>query len=203
MKTLSTVLTSAANKLDQDDPWLVLLEINIPGIDPFYIVNNNEDVTFDGNVYVAFGFMITLPKENTKGEIPSIQLSIVNVTRTLQTYIEEYQGGVGGTVTLIVVNAGLLAENYAELTLTLQILGAKSNSQYITFTLGGVNPLNRKFPPDQYIAMHCRFRFKGPKCGYSGSETDCNRNLDRCRELNNSARFGGFPGLDGQGIRLA
>lgn len=202
MLNIPPALLRAANKMDQDNPWLILLKIEISGVDPFYIVNNNEDVVFDGNTYIAFGFTVIPPKENTKGEIPSIQLAIANATRTLQSYVEEYQGGVGGTVTMIIVNAGLLAENYAELTVTLQVLGCKSNAQWVTFTLGGVNPLNRKFPPDQYIAMHCRFRFKGPKCGYSGSAIDCNRTLDRCKELNNSSRFGGFIGLDGQGIRL-
>lgn len=43
----------------------------------------------------------------------------------------------------------------------------------------------------------CRFQgingFKGPNCGYTGSETSCNYTSSRCRALGNIARFGGYP----------
>ena len=38
------------------------------------------------------------------------------------------------------------------------------------------------------------------RCNYSGSETSCNRSFTRCEELNNGARFGGFPGLANSGL---
>ena len=202
MKNLPPAILRAANRLDQDNPWLILLDIAIDGEPTMYLVNNTDDVVFDGRTYVAFGFQVDMPKESSKGEIPSIQLAVANATRTLQTYVEKYEGGVGAAVTLRVVNAGLLAENYAELTTTLQVMACKCTAQWVTFTLGAINPLNKKFPPDQYIAMHCRFRFKGPHCGYTGTETSCSRTLDNCQALGNSARFGGHPGLDGRGIRL-
>jgi phage-related protein len=188
--------------MDQPDPWLVLLDIAIEGEDTMYLVNNNEDVVFDGRTYIAFAFTVDQPKESSKGEIPSIQLQVANATRTLQTYVEQYQGGVGSSVTIRIVNAGCLAEDYAELTTVMQVLACRCTAQWVTFTLGAINPLNRKFPPDQYIAMHCRFTFKGYHCGYAGAATTCSRTLDNCQLLGNSSRFGGFPGLDGRGIRL-
>jgi lambda family phage minor tail protein L len=202
MRPLPPALLRAANRLDQDSPWLILLDVQIDGEDTMYLVNNNEDVIFDGRTYVAFAFTIDQQKESSKGEIPSIQLAVANATRTLQTYVEAYQGGIGAAVTIRIVNAGLLTENYAELTTIMQVLACKCTAQWVTFTLGAINPLNRKFPPEQYIAMHCRYRFKGPHCGYSGAATSCSRTLDNCQQLGNSARFGGFPGLDGRGLRL-
>lgn len=207
MLSLPPAILRAANRLDQDSPWLCLLDINIAGEPTMRIVNNNEDVTFGGNTYIAFAFTIEPPKENSKGELPSVQLMVANATRTMQTYIEAYQGGVGASVTLRVVNAAHLTEDYTELTTTLQVVACKCTAQWVTFTLGAINPLKRRFPPDQYIAMHCRFAsapygFKGPHCAYSGAATECNGTLDRCRELGNSRRFGGHPGLDGRGLRL-
>ena len=182
---------------------MILLDIQIEGEDTMYLVNNNEDATFEGRNYIAFAFTVDQPKESSKGEIPSIQLAVANATRTLQTYVEAYQGGVGASVTMRIVNAGQLAENYAELTTTFQVMACKCTAQWVTFTLGSINPLNRKFPPHQYIALHCRYKvFKGHQCGYSGSATSCDRTIDTCRNLGNSARFGGFPGLDARGIRL-
>jgi phage-related protein len=37
------------------------------------------------------------------------------------------------------------------------------------------------------------------KCGYVGSETDCNRSFTRCKELGNERRFGGFIGVSATG----
>lgn len=202
MKALSSNLMQAANRIDGDSPWLILLDIQIGTEPTLYLVNNNEDIPFGGNTYVAFGFTMEMPKESSKGEIPTVSLQVANATRSMQTYIEQYDGGVGSTVTIRIVNAALLAEDYSELTTTLTVQACKVTAQWVTFTLGAVNPLNSSFPPQQYIAMHCRFRFKGPHCGYIGAETECNKTLDRCRVLLNSARFGGHPGLDGRGIRL-
>jgi len=203
MRPLPPAILRAANRLDQDSPWLILLDIAIEGEDTMYLVNNTEDIVFEGRTYIAFAFNVDQPKESSKGELPSIQLSVANATRTLQAYVEQYQGGVGATVTIRIVNAGNLGEDYAELTVTLNVMSCKCTAQWVTFTLSAVNPLNRKFPPEQYIALHCRYKqFKGHLCGYVGDATSCDRTLNNCQRLNNNARFGGWPGLDGRGIRL-
>ena len=36
-------------------------------------------------------------------------------------------------------------------------------------------------------------RFKDCRCGYTGSETKCDRTFERCKELNNHGNFRGFP----------
>ena len=42
----------------------------------------------------------------------------------------------------------------------------------------------------------CPWRFKDPHtCGYSGTETWCDKTYDRCAELGNTAHFGGFRHL--------
>lgn len=38
------------------------------------------------------------------------------------------------------------------------------------------------------------------KCGYTGSETECNRSFARCEELNNKTRFGAFPSVGSTGF---
>lgn len=202
MLNLPPAILREANSLSTDSPWLILLDINIEGELPIRLVNNNEDITFQGNEYIAFGFQITMPAQSSKGEIPTVQLSVANSTRTLQTYVEQYSGGVGASVVLTVVNAAHLSDDYAELTTTLTVVGCQCNAQWVVFTLGAANPLNKKFPPNQYIAAHCRFKFRGTYCGYVGAESECNKTIDRCRELQNSPRFGGHLGLDGSGIRL-
>jgi len=41
----------------------------------------------------------------------------------------------------------------------------------------------------------CNFVFKGDRCGYTGTETQCDKTLTRCEELGNEDKFGGFPEL--------
>lgn len=42
----------------------------------------------------------------------------------------------------------------------------------------------------------CRFRFKDANCGYTGPATVCNYTAERCKQLGNFQRFGGFPDLN-------
>lgn len=203
MLNIPPSLMENINTIDKSDPWLVLLQIVITGeSEPLYLVNNNEDIIFDGNEYIAYPFTMSLPSQTNKGELPSVMLAISNVTRALQPYLEEYNGCVGSTVNIIVVNAGQLSENYAELTTSLTIMSCVANASDVTFQLGAANPLQKKFPQDQYLANSCRFKFKGAYCGYSGTESFCNKTLDQCKLYNNSARFGGHTGLTPGGIRV-
>lgn len=193
----------AANRLDQDSPWLVLLKVQIEGESPMYLVNNTEDIVYQGNTHIAFAFTIDRPKESSKGEIPTVQLAVANATKTLQFYVERYNGAIGSMVTIIIVNAKHLDSDYAELTVDMDIMSCKCTAQWVTFTLGAVNPLNRKHPVDQYIALHCRFNYMDdPRCGYVGDMPMCDRTIDACKLRGNISRFGGHPGLDGRGLRL-
>ena len=53
--------------------------------------------------------------------------------------------------------------------------------------------LDRRIPRRYFFRGYCRFRFKGVDCQYAGSVGDCEKNLQKCRQLNNSKHFGAFP----------
>jgi lambda family phage minor tail protein L len=38
-------------------------------------------------------------------------------------------------------------------------------------------------------------KWQATECGYAGAETTCNKTFQRCRELANQRRFGGFPSI--------
>src|SRR4030067_150423 len=44
------------NKLVSTAPWLLLLSVTLPDASVIRLVKNTEDVTFGGNVYIAFAF---------------------------------------------------------------------------------------------------------------------------------------------------
>jgi lambda family phage minor tail protein L len=203
MKSLSAALILEKNKLATPNPWIVLLDIKLPDDSMIYVARNTEDVVFNGHTYTAFPFEIEPTKESSKGEIPTVTLRVSNVTQIFQGYVEAQDGGIGSTATVRVVNAALLSESYAELEMVFDILATACDAYWISFTLGAPNPLRHAFPPQRYLASHCRWKFKSEECAYTGASTICKRTLDYCRQLGNSKRFGGFPGLSGGGVRLA
>lgn len=203
MSGFSPALMAYLQKLDKADPLLVLLDIVVPDNPPLRLVANNEDITWQGNLYNAFSFQVDMPGADSKGAITTLPLRICNVQRLLRPYLDAYDGGVGLPVTITLLNPSMLDEDYSELTATLYNLATDSDASWVYFNLGPINPLNKPFPADQYIAAFCRFNFKeDPRCGYSGAATECNRSIDACRALGNSRRFGGHLGLDGRSLRV-
>ncbi len=268
---MDTSLVLEKNKLSGTVPWLILLEVSIPSTPAttIYLVRNTEDITFNSQTYTAFPFELDVSKQVSKGDIPTIELRVNNVTRTLQSYLEDYDGLVDESVTIRVVAKPTGESVYHEAaSWTYDILAVHSDAQYVYFTLGAPNPLSRRFPLYRYIAFNCRWRFRldssvvAPECGYAGNDsattwaqstaytvgdivkptsvnghyyrcttagisdateptwttiigntvTDgsvtwtenyCKKTLQNCQDLDNSERFGGFPGLGSGGIRLA
>ncbi|WP_298434597.1 DUF1833 family protein [Geobacter sp.] len=205
MKSISSTLTIEKNRIATENPWLVLLDITLTdGVTKFSLVANTEDIQFQGRTYTAMPFNLIPPKESSKGEIPTVTLEVCNVTRVIQGYLEALDGAIGSGVVMRIVNAAYLAEDYAELEMEFEVLAAKCNAQWVSFTLGAPSPLQKRFPLYRYIAMHCKWvqDYKGAECKYSGPLPDCKGTLDDCRAHGNSRRFGGEPGLSGGGVRL-
>lgn len=202
---LPLALRQASNAFGQDSPWLPLVTITMPAPDTtvFRLVPNTEDVVFQSNTFTAFPVQIDLPKETAKGEIPTLTLRLSNVTRVVQGHLEVLNGGIGATVELVIVNTAHLSEDYAELTLTFDVLSAECTPQWVSLKCGPANPMRRRFPLYRYIARYCNWQFKGVECGYTGSDTICRRSYDACKSKGNLPRFGGFPGLDAGGLRVA
>lgn len=71
------------NAQETGEVWLVLLTIthtDLPA--PLRFVNNNEDITSNGNVYTAFPFEIFLPDQDPD-QPPRASLRIDNVDRQI------------------------------------------------------------------------------------------------------------------------
>ena len=207
MKLLPTALVIGKNMLASNDAWLLLVDISIPTVPATTVrlVRNNEDITFEGNVYTAFPFDFAPMKTQKTGEIPTVSFKVSNVTRALQVEVEDYDGLVGQEVTLYIVNSALLSENYTELTWVFTILTCSVSSEWISFGVGAPNPLRRRFPLNRYLSDHCVWRLGGAECKYAGVDSTCKRTLSDCQSRtggSNSFNFGGHVGLGSGGIRV-
>lgn len=82
MRTLSNAARTAIYAQQTDKVFLIILDISHADFaDTIRIVNDYSDVTSNGNVYTAFPFTVTLPKESE--EVTKATLVIDNVSRTL------------------------------------------------------------------------------------------------------------------------
>lgn len=84
-KTASAIfsLKQAAFLQDTDEVFLILLTIAHDDISPsIRVVNNNEEITSNGNLFTAFPFEIELP-DSKENSAPRARLSIDNVSREI------------------------------------------------------------------------------------------------------------------------
>lgn len=213
---ISSIAMEEKNKLATDSVWLIALEITIPGeSDPVRVVGNNENITWRTYTWVAFPFEINEIGEESKGEVPQVEIRISNVSRAIEAYLQAYDiytkinGFFPITVSIFVLNSKNLASSTPEVEHLFELKQPKTNAIWATFILSASNPFNKRFPQFRLLKNHCRFRYNYPVgssllCGAPSSAfLTCNKTLVACRERNNSVRFGGFPGVGLGGLRLA
>jgi len=195
--SISTQAIQEKNKLASGDPWLLLVEIIYPNEEPVRAVWNTENIAWDGETWYAFPFSLSDIEESKEAEIPEVSLTIFDIERRIIPLIDAYGGGIGASLWVRIVHSAYLDNNTPEFEHEFEIIAVSVGHDFsVKFTLGAENLSNKRSPVSRYLKGHCRYKqFKGPECGYDGTETECSRTFERCRELSNQARFGGFPGI--------
>lgn len=165
-----------------------------------YFAEYHEDVTFDGVLYTAFPIRFDTISEKTGGEVDEIRLMIANASREIEAYLQNPAYTFKGKKVIITYVFTEELDNpdckYEE---TFYIDFYETNAQNATFTLSSkLDVCQVKLPLRTVSRTHCSWVFKSPECGYTGAEKTCSRTLQRCRELANTERFGGFPAAGGK-----
>lgn len=200
MRNLPPSIVKVAGKTSTASAWLMLLVFSIDG-NTIRIVDNPEDVVFDGDTYTAGNFGISSAQESSDGQMTSWSIVITDVSRLLAPTLEDYDGAIGATVTLVVVNSKLLAENYAEITRVFTVRASNVDGDQMTLMLSGSNLLVARHPRYRYIGKHCNWVYGTAECGASGGS--CDRTYANCVSNSNEDRFGGYLGLQSGTIRFA
>lgn len=198
--SLSAVVTEEKNKLHNGESlFFIALEIAIPGVlDPIRVVSDNQDMTWRGATWVAFPFDLDEIRD-IPGEAPSVNLKVGNASRQMEAYVHNHDaytktyGYAPVTCKIFVVNSLDLASGEPLVEHNFILLQPKASPEWVTFSLGASNPWNKRYPQARMIPS-CRWVFKSAQCGYSGVAGTCDKTLARCRELANSARWGGSYG---------
>jgi lambda family phage minor tail protein L len=208
---LSLTAIQEKNKLGTDSVFAVLLDIEIPGVtEHITITSNGEDIIWDGVTWMAFPFEIGELNEDGKGEVPQWEIKLDNKQRVIEKYLQDYDQylktyGIEGNeikCSCHVVNTKDLANPETVKTVYFELSQPTTTPENATFILTADSPFNIVAPKRKFIKTFCYWKFKGVECGYNGVQTECDKTLTRCKQLGNSTRFGGFPGVGQGGIRL-
>lgn len=196
---LSSLAIEEKNKLaTSDSVFLIAAAIEIPGVqETIRVVRNTEDITWRGETWQKFPFEMEEITESDTGEVPRVDVRVGNASREMELYIHQYDlyckenGHAPVVCHLYVINTLNLESDDPEVEHEFELIQPKTDSMWATFTLGASNPFNRRFPQRRMIPA-CHWKFKDGRCQYDGGATSCNKSFTRCKELNNSERFGGF-----------
>lgn len=207
-RVISANDVQAKNQLYIDSPWRWLYEIEVPS-DPLTrlrLAQSREDIVFGTNstgavnTYYAASIAHGVQVTDTEATLPTVNLTISNISREVESILETYNGLVGEKVRILFVNlvdidAGSTVPTFTD---EFEVLEVEADERDISAKLGQFNLFNLQFPNTRYTRDHCGFQFKGPLCQYAGVLTTCDKTLNGangCTVHANADRFGGEPGI--------
>ena len=98
-KEYSAQYKSTLAEVNAPEAPLILLEIDHTELsEPVRVVNDTQDLTSNGNLYIGFPFRCVLP-DDFENQLPKARLSVDNVSRDLMYWIETTGGGQDSTAT--------------------------------------------------------------------------------------------------------
>lgn len=168
-----------------------------------YLAEYDTDIVYNGITYTRFPITHESIGENSQGEVEAVKVTISNVSRAIQSYLEQYDWR-NKKVIIRLVWADQLADTDAYIDFTYFIDSYTANAQVAEFTLlPKIDILDVNLPSRLFSRNYCSWKFKSIECGYTGIETSCNKTQARCKELNNYLRYGGFPSVPTKRLYVA
>lgn len=173
------------NALFSDQTWLYLLTLkNTDESIVIRIVNNPDAITFQGEEFTPFPFMLEEVTESNKGELPSVNLVMSNVDRIVQGYIENDSPnyGTGWSAHIDISYKSAIDTDIAEISYDFTTMNVSATESKVTFMCGIRNPIREQFPRLRMLTNSCQNTFKRGGCIYSGNDETCTKTLNACRQ---------------------
>jgi lambda family phage minor tail protein L len=200
MLNLSTIAKIEKNKMASGGALIILLEITIRPDIILRLCANTDDIVWNGETWVAFPFELDSMNQTSGKEFQQITIRVSNVTRAVESYLEQASGGVGASVRILVVMSAYLEETAPLESEEYTVQSTSCDQDWVTFTLSGAVNLLRRVPERRFLKNWCPFQYKGPECLATSGLPTCDRSLKACQERNNGERFGGEPGIPMGGL---
>lgn len=179
-----------------------LLTISIEGSGDIRVLENDtfEKLEYNGETYLCGPLKVSDVIKNDGGDFQYINIEISNASQAISGVIGNEGDVLTGAMCLLEEvfldeDKNILEQN------SFPVFVGQANNLHITVDklsldieaiLGGYVNLS----PNMTYGVMCQWRkFKDCRCAYSGAETSCDKSFARCKELGNTANFGGFPSI--------
>jgi len=231
MRTPSDNFITEKNKAENQPLYLYVL-YNYDGAGHnLYLAGREEDIIFQNQLYTQFPISHDEIGENTSGEIDAVKVTIGNISRLIQAYLEIYEIR-GKRLDILTIFANLDEENGCLID-TYYIDSYTANEQDVVFTLTSKFDISSlTLPGRKYSRNTCPWIFKYQLdqirysvatsvvyttsqkailnimldslegCQYQGTATSCAKTLNACRALGNQINFGGQPSVPSKGVYI-
>lgn len=147
-RVYSSEFKSTLAEVSAPEAPLVLLQIDHPDLaTPVRVVNDTQDLTSNGDLYVAIPFRCTLP-DDFENQLPKARLSVDNVGKELMYWIETSGGGNGSLVTMSQVMRS--RPDQIEWSITMNLFNVSCTMTEVSGELGYENLFAKKAIALQY-----------------------------------------------------
>ena len=148
MRNVSALYKRTINATSAAEVPLLLLEISHSGLtSPIRVVNDTQDLTSNGDLFIALAFRYKLP-DDTEGQAPKVMLAIDNVGKEMVSWIETSAGGQGATCRIMQVLRS--SPDVIEWEMTCDLHNVAINAVEVTGELGFDDLLSRPAVRLQY-----------------------------------------------------
>lgn len=197
MYTQNNTFKTEKNKSSNEPIYLYSIEKYDGSID-LNLAEWDTDITYDGVVYTKFPIKHDDIPENSQGEIDTFRVTVSNVNRVIEGYLETPLDLRGKKVTITLVYANQLADDEANIKFIFYIDNYTATQDIVEFVLSSkydIQDIN--LPLGKFNRNYCRYKiFKGIECAYAGAQTLCDRRKTTCKNtMINIARYGGQPSV--------
>lgn len=144
----SSQYKSKLAEVSPNEAPLILLSINHAALaQPVRVVNDMQDITSNGNLFIACPFRF-VPPDDFESQLPKARLAVDNVGRDLMYWIETTSGGQGSVVTAM--NVMRSRPDLIEWSITMNLYNVQVTMKEISAELGFDNLFSRPAIPMQY-----------------------------------------------------
>jgi len=205
------------NLLATGGQWVWLYEAEVPTDPPtrYRFVRAQQQITFRGHIYYPFPIVHTIMRQTESGDLPSITVTVSNVSREIIATLESHGGLIGQPFRILLVNMAALTTDKAVIEQDFRMMTMTATDEAVATQLGDISLYETFFPGQRMMRHFCRHQYRAAACGYAVSSGDanylatCDKSLDGlngCQAHGDSEtaagvavvhpdRFGGFPGI--------
>lgn len=159
MKSIPQSLQTEKDKLEQSE-LLTFVELLLNVGQTLYLALADEDITYDGQLYEKWNLSLSELTENTDGSIDTIEFSVGNVSREMQSFVEANNGLRGNKLTVKQVYRDLLDDVAAFVSEAYYINSANCIEEAINFACTSkYDQAGVRLPLSRASRLHCDWEY--------------------------------------------